>query len=169
MKRIVKQRALGVSVESDYHSRLRYDGGRLYWRDGPRAGKEAGTLDPTTGYKVFRLAGKKLLVHRVVWGMLANEVPKVIDHINQDKTDNRYENLRNCDQKVNQHNRRGPKDKDNTSGRRGVSWDKEKGKWEAYITVGRRKHLGYYDELNSAIEARKEAENAFEHIPTRGS
>lgn len=99
-----------------YKERLDYREGRLYWKDGTRAGKEAGTLDPTTGYKVFRFEGKKVACHRVVWEILEGETPYMIDHINHDKTDNRRENLRDCTQHLNQHNRKGLRDRDNTSG-----------------------------------------------------
>lgn len=47
----------------------------------------------------------------------------------------------------------------NKSGRTGVCWDKRLGKWEAYISVEKKKiSLGFYEDLDNAIEARKEAE-----------
>lgn len=51
---------------------------------------------------------------------------------------------------------------DNTSGHKGVSWDKTFNKWHAYISPGhkqKRIHLGYFDDLEQAIQARKEAES----------
>jgi hypothetical protein len=75
----------------------------------------------------------------------------VIDHINGDKLDNRKENLRICTQLENSRNKRSfPK---NTSGYRGVSFDKNKGKFRAFIWVnGKNKSLGYF---KNAIEASK--------------
>lgn len=48
----------------------------------------------------------------------------------------------------------------NTSGVKGVHFDKRAGKWRAVITLkGKRRYLGYFDDLASAAEARREAEN----------
>ncbi len=47
------------------------------------------------------------------------------------------------------------KPKTNTSGVKGVSWHKIIKKWRAHIQVnGKELHLGYYDELEKATEAR---------------
>jgi len=47
------------------------------------------------GYSRVQLFGKKYLVHRVIWEMFNGEIPKgkVIDHINNNSSDNRIENL----------------------------------------------------------------------------
>jgi len=46
-----------------------------------------------------------------------------------------------------------------TTGARGVSWSKEKKKWRAAIYVNsKQKHVGYFDDFNAAVAARKEAE-----------
>ena len=48
---------------------------------------------------------------------------------------------------------------DNTSGIKGVSFDKDRGKWVAQITFkGKWKFLGRYDTIQEAAEARREAE-----------
>lgn len=49
--------------------------------------------------------------------------------------------------------------KNNTSGHKGVWWDKNRGLWEAYIQVhSKRKHLGRYGKLEDAMAARRRAE-----------
>ena len=144
--------------------RLKYEEGGLYWKDGPRKGKRAGTIDHTTGYRRVRLGGTLVYEHRVIWEMFYGEVPNIIDHINHNKLDNRIENLRNCCQAVNQTNRKPKVDKDNTSGHRGVSWDKGKKMWEAYMTTHkRRNHLGYFSNLDEAVTARRQY--ALKHVP----
>ncbi len=46
--------------------------------------------------------------------------------------------------------------KNNTSGYKGVSWREERGKYRAYIKFRRKNiHLGNYDTLEAAVEARK--------------
>jgi hypothetical protein len=47
----------------------------------------------------------------------------------------------------------------NTSGKTGVSWNKEKSKWEAYISKDKKLFkLGYFINLEDAIRVREEAE-----------
>lgn len=49
--------------------------------------------------------------------------------------------------------------RNNTSGVRGVSFDKKSKRWAAYIYFQRRRyHLGYFDTLEGAAKARKAAE-----------
>jgi len=47
----------------------------------------------------------------------------------------------------------------NTSGKTGVSWNKEKEKWEVYISKNKKLiKLGYFNSLEDAIKVRQEAE-----------
>ena len=49
--------------------------------------------------------------------------------------------------------------KNNTSGYKGVSWDKRSSKWRAIITLkGNSYDLGYFENIQDAIKARKQAE-----------
>jgi len=106
---------------------------------------------------VCSIAGQRGLVHRFAWLYEYGEWPKHgIDHINRDPQDNRIENLRDVPQAVNMKNRA---TKTNKSGCVGVIWYASRNKWMAYIG-GRKKrtHLGYFDDKEEAIMARKEAE-----------
>lgn len=52
--------------------------------------------------------------------------------------------------------------KNNTSGHKGVWWDKSRGMWQAYIQVhGKRVHLGRYYDIKDAIRAREAAEEEY--------
>lgn len=52
----------------------------------------------------------------------------------------------------------------NTSGVRGISFNKQFQKWEAYITFrGKRKHLGRFVNFDDAVQARKQAEQDLIH------
>lgn len=82
---------------------------------------------------------------------------KVIDHINGDKLDNRRGNLRICNQSVNMFNYGLPKH--NTSGYRGVSWNKARNKWMAQIKHDKKNYnLGLFVDIQDALAARKLAE-----------
>jgi hypothetical protein len=52
---------------------------------------------------------------------------------------------------------------DNTSGHKGISWDKRNNRWHAYINVnkGKRINIGYFKDIKDAIEARKQAETKY--------
>lgn len=107
---------------------------------------------------------KHINLHNLVMNKKENEV---IDHIyhpktNENKYDNRKQNLRaitqsqNC---MNQHIRL-----NNTSGVKGVSWSKDKNKWQVKITVNHEQiHLGFFDEdqFKDAVKARKDAEEKY--------
>ena len=44
----------------------------------------------------------------------------------------------------------------------GVCWSNKSNKWRAYINIdGKQKHLGYFDDIEDAIKARKEAESIY--------
>lgn len=50
----------------------------------------------------------------------------------------------------------------NTSGVKGVSWNKEKEAWDAYIGIhGKRIRLGRYAKFEDAVKIRKEAEEKY--------
>lgn len=87
--------------------RLRYDPdtGKVYWRDGPCAGLEAGT--PRSAYLSIRLGGVNYRLHRVAWALHHGTWPlQVIDHINCIGTDNRIANLRDVSPLENARNKR---------------------------------------------------------------
>lgn len=88
-------------------------------------------------------------LHRFVFKYYEIPAPKYIDHINGNGLDNRRCNLRPATGSQNLGNT-GLRNT-NTSGYRGVSWNKEKSKWEARISInGKSKFLGYF---NDVIEA----------------
>lgn len=127
---------------------LLYKDGKLY-----RYGKEAGWLG-NNGYRSLSVNDKKYLTHRVIWYLHYGTWPKTIDHINQDRLDNRIENLRECTQSVNVHNKDAPQPYNKTSGRRGVHRHSVNNKWIAQITCrGKLRHLGSFDSLDEAEQA----------------
>lgn len=84
-------------------------------------------------------------LHRLAWFIAHDDLPlHCIDHINQDKTDNRICNLRDVTQSVNCRNRK--RRSDNTSGVTGVSFCKKSKKWRAVFWVNGKQHcVGFFD------------------------
>lgn len=108
----------------------------------------------TQGYPCTRVDDKIRKIHQLI---LNSNAKSVIDHINQDKLDNRLSNLRFTNKKVNAINSK--LRIDNTSGCKGVAWHKKAAKWRAYIAVGKgQKHLGLFESFDQAMFARYEAE-----------
>lgn len=111
------------------------------------------------GYPIINLGGKSVRLFDVVMAHCVSEKPSgcYIDHINQDKLDNRVANLRFVTPQENARNM--PLKSDNTSGYTGVSKTKN-GTYRAYITIGgKQRNLGYYKTIEEAASARREAED----------
>jgi hypothetical protein len=91
----------------------------------------------------------RLYMHRFIM----KPVPGMdIDHINRNKLDNRRLNLRVCMPAQNQMNM--PLSRANTSGHRGVTWDRSRSKWLAHISAnGRYYHLGRFERIEDAAAA----------------
>jgi len=126
-------------------------------------GDEAGTVSP--GEKPYIRIGINHQIyraHRLAWMMHYGEDPGdlQIDHINGVHDDNRIVNLRLVDTVGNCRNMR--MRPDNSSGMTGVSFNTQKQKWFANITVNRsRIFLGSFKLKRHAIAARKDANLAY--------
>lgn len=110
------------------------------------------------GYAASRIGGELVRLHDVVMALSYIEKPEgcYVDHINQDKLDNRRCNLRFVTPAESSKNL--PLRTSNTSGYVGVSQTK-KGRFRAYINENKRRiELGTYDTLKDAVAARREAE-----------
>ena len=156
----------------DLHKFLSYDPltGKLRWK--PRevdvkgwnkkyANKEAFTADNGEGYRCGAIMGESLKAHWVVWALHYGAwCPKQIDHIDGDKSNNAIGNLRMASHSENQRNK--GKNKNNSSGFKGVSWREDRQKWYASIGVdGKQKNLGYFDNKEDAAIARDVASKKY--------
>jgi hypothetical protein len=106
------------------------------------------------GYLVARIDGHSHPVHRLIFAYMTGEWPaQVVDHINGDRTDNRWANLRDAPRAVNNQNRRTGI---GASGLLGVTWSKKCGRWQAQIRApggGKIVWLGYFDTSDAASSA----------------
>ena len=89
------------------------------------------------------------LVAEAFLGHTPNGMKLVVDHINDDKLDNRLENLQIITQRNNAFKTQGK----HSSKYKGVSWCKSRNKWGAHIyTNGKLKYLGLFNcELTASI------------------
>lgn len=128
--------------------------GWLTWRKprGPAAiGYRAGSPDKD-GYRYLAWEGRYYLEHRVIWALLHGRWPAEVDHVNMNRADNRPANLREASSAENKHNR--AKQSNNTSGFKGVSFNKRSGKFCARLSVNKKcRSLGYFETAEQAHEA----------------
>jgi len=131
------------------------------------ADKPAFLVRHGSGYLCGYIFYDRVYAHRVAWKIITGEEPPQIDHINGDRSDNRFANLRAASNRVNSQNSR--RRSDNTSGVTGVSWDALVEKWHAYITVnGAVVNLGRFKTVEEARAARKAAERMYDFNPNHG-
>lgn len=142
-----------------------YQDGILIWKkranvkSRARLGKEAGNYDGY-GYKFVEINAKKYKVHRVIFLMFNGYLPFRVDHIDNNKDNNRIENLRAASIATNAQNSK--LRCDNKSGAKGVMWDKERKKWRVEIKAfGKRVFQGRFDSLELAELVATEARDKF--------
>lgn len=136
---LVRRVSRGNSPEGAVVGKLRSDGYRRVWVDGVHA-----------------------LIHRVVWKMhTGEEPPKYLDHIDGDRANNRFSNLREADHSKNMWNQECRSS--NTSGFVGIKWydyksSRQRACWNASLGVGgKNKNIGYFDRIEDALSAYEKA------------
>ncbi len=130
----------------DYHD------GELYWKIKPShrvfIGDKVGSLN-TNGYLRTKIKGKDYKIHRLIFLLHHGYLPEFIDHIDNNKTNNRVENLREVTRSENQRNRK--LGKDNKSGHKNVAWHKSSQKWRVCIRAYPKSiYIGSFDDLELA-------------------
>lgn len=123
------------------------------------AGKEAGYIATPGGMprRYITINGILYLNARVIWlWHYGDPIPVEIDHEDTNSLNDRIKNLRSATHSENSKNRSAYNT--NTSGIKGVYWVKAMNKWKAAITVDYKQvHLGYFNTIEEATAARREA------------
>jgi len=132
------------------------DTGLFTWRkrtsNRVTAGSVAGHPCRRDGRLMIGIGGKVYLAHRLAWLHVHGTMPKEIDHVDGDPTNNRLNNLRECSHAQNQKNLK--RAKHNTSGFKGVHYHRGAGKWRARIqSDGKTKSLGLHQTPEAAHAA----------------
>ncbi len=126
-------------------------------------GDVAGCIDDK-GYIRIRVNGKLYRAHRLAWIYIYGSSPSSqIDHIDQDKSNNRIANLREATNSQNAHNR--GLLSTNKSGVTGVHYDKNNKYWVARIGIEGKQTFLYCGDFDSAVAIRRDAEA--KHHPRR--
>lgn len=113
------------------------------------------------GYLKARVLGEYVKLHRLAWFYMKGAWPQhEIDHKNQIKDDNRFDNLRDVDTSTNCLNQTGPR-RNNRTGTQGVHLIKKTGRYRATCSIrGTKHHLGVFateEEAGAIYRAFKKA------------
>ncbi len=116
-----------------------------------KKGAFADTINKPHGYRVLTLKGHgQCRAHRAAFLYVLGVWPKQeVDHINGDRADNSWINLRPVS--PNQNRRNTALRSDNESGVVGVGYHKKRKQWRARIA---KRHLGWFKTKEEAIAAR---------------
>lgn len=156
------------------HQLFEYKDGGLYRKvavQGAPAGIKVGTKQ-SNGYSYVVVDGKKILIHRVVFLFCKGYLPKFIDHVDGNKSNNSIDNLREATRAENGYNRKAYAN--NKSGIKNVTWIERLKKWTVKLTVDKKRlHLGSFEDLELAelvaIEARNKYHCLFANHKPKGN
>lgn len=129
-----------------------YKNGNLFWKlqksNRVKTGDKCGSIN-SSGYLNAKLDGKKYLIHRLIFLYHHGFLPKIVDHIDNNILNNKIENLREANDSQSASNIKMPKT--NSSGIKGISFDKKTKKWHVQLSVNNKKmYFGQYFDKNVA-------------------
>jgi hypothetical protein len=165
-------------TQEEAHRLFEYKDGALYWKERCRSdfcsdlafkqwnpkhvGKRAGCW--SVHHVTVRINNKHHQLARIIFLMHYGYLPEIVDHADCNPMNNDISNLRAATKAENQRN--AGMFAHNTSGIKGVIWDKRARKWIGRIKVnGKCKHLGTFKSKEDAGEfvqlAREELHGQF--------
>lgn len=132
--------------------------GHFFWRvsvsSTGRAGRPAGCLKSAHGYTVIRIDKRLYLAHRLAFLHVTGEWPTaLVDHIDMNKANNRWENLRPATKSQNAQNKSVAQSNNLKSGLLGIYWSERNKSWGAKVNVDRKQHHGGFHPTPEAAHA----------------
>ena len=157
-KRTLEEEIEGIRLFLD-NATVDAEKGKVYWvTPNPNARKikpsdEAGTL-MKSGYTKIVHEGKQYLRHRIIFYAVHGYLPLLVDHKKGVECGDGIDNLQEITHITNQQKRK--KQKNNTTGYRGVTYHKKSNKYQAALWIdGKYTYLGSFDTPEEASECYK--------------
>lgn len=123
-----------------------------------KAGMVAG-VKMNSGYLDVTIDRERYLLHRLAFMYMGYEMPETVDHVDHNTMNNAWSNLRPASFSQNLWNCK--LRSDSTTGVKGVSFNKEKGAYDAYFNAhGKRIRCGRFETLEDAASAVMKAREA---------
>lgn len=136
----------------------------------PRKGGNIGDSALTNhngGYSAVNLK-TQYLAHRLIFLYMKGYMPSKVDHKDRNRKNNKWNNLREVSDLDNTKNI--TLQKNSVSKVNGVSYHKPTGRYRAYIGIGyKQKHLGMFDTIEEATNARKKADVEYNYYLNHGT
>jgi hypothetical protein len=111
------------------------------------------------GYVQISLDGSTHLVHRLAFLYMTGSIPEQVNHKDINKTNNAWVNLESSNAAHNQRHAAPIRQRNNTSGCPGVTYDKQMRKWRAQMKKkGKMIYFGYSPDFFEACCLRKSGE-----------
>ena len=146
-----------IEYYEELSKQVEFRGGIPYWiiqtRNKNRDLEQpAGVI--SEGYRIIRFTlnkvGKCIYVHRLHWFMVYGYIPKMLDHIDMDRSNNRIDNLREVTNGQNMRNVKGR----GKSKYLGVGWNKKRNKWQVQTRHEKvTYYIGCFDKEEDAAKA----------------
>jgi hypothetical protein len=139
--------------QKDLHELFDYSivTGKLSWKPSRQEKKKvAASLYQKIGYWVTRIGDRRYYTHRLIWKWVTGNDPvQVIDHINGDRQDNSWINLRDVNKSQNRLNSN--YQTPNQTGYKGVYFHAKNNCFTAQIVInGNARHLGCFETSEEA-------------------
>jgi len=153
------------NLQSRFHELFAYADGKLIRKISIGASKARSIVSykEPNGYLRVRIDGKRYTVHQVVFCMQHGYIPKMLDHINGIKDDNRIENLREANSSQNGYNTKTPKA--NTTGTKNVQYIKHMNKYQVRLRINKQNTvIGHFEDLELAQLVAMEARNKYHGV-----
>jgi len=147
----------------EFNDYFEYKNGELYWKKSTNSrivvGKKAGCIT-NHGYLTIKINKKPYLAHKIVYAIHYGYIPKLIDHIDGNKLNNKIENLREATIFENQRNRK--IQLNNSSGVKNVYWHNKEKSWRVQLRFNNKlNYIGSFKDIELAELVAQEARSKY--------
>ena len=151
--------AKSIPSQEILHQLFKYEDGNLIRK---KTNSIAGSKD-SKGYLITSVNGKRQKNHRIIFLMFYGYLPRIVDHIDRNPSNNKIKNLRDASRSLNCLNSK--VNKNNNCGIKNVDFLKSKNKWRVLMQIQKKKYFfGYFADIELASLVAEEAKDKYMRI-----